>query len=86
MPVVDVFAKQGKVRRVASTSSVDDVFAETRRVIEPVVKEHLLKLNQTLLDSISSGDAAAYAELCSESMTAFEGESHYNLISVRPFV
>jgi len=80
MPVVDVFAKEGKVRHVASTGPVEEVFEETQRVVEPVVKAHVLDLNQRLLDAISAGDADTYAELCAPNLTAFEAETKGHLI------
>lgn len=42
--------------------------------------EELLKLNQRLLDSIASGDWNIYQELCDASLTAFETESHGQLV------
>lgn len=56
------------------------VFADTRLVVEPVVKEHILDLNQRLLDAISRGDTEAYAELCAPDLTAFEGETKGHLV------
>jgi ketosteroid isomerase-like protein len=40
----------------------------------------LLALNQRLLECIAAGDWAAYQELCDQSLTAVEPESHGQLI------
>jgi len=40
----------------------------------------LLNLNQSLLDSIVSGDWQAYVELCDESLTCFEPEARGHLV------
>lgn len=42
--------------------------------------DELLSLNQRLLDSIASGDWAAYAELCDPGLTAFEPEACGQLV------
>lgn len=42
--------------------------------------EELLKLNQRLLESIATGDWAAYQEMCDPSLTAFEPEALGQLV------
>jgi UMP-CMP kinase len=85
MPVVEDFDKHGKVRRVSSSPPVDIVFEDTRRVIEPIVKEELLAYNQALLNAIEAGDWALYSTLCPPSMTAFEAESRGALVEGTEF-
>lgn len=43
-------------------------------------RRELLDLTQRLLDSIAAGDYATYAELCDESLTAFEPEALGQLV------
>jgi calcium/calmodulin-dependent protein kinase (CaM kinase) II len=43
-------------------------------------ERELLALTQKLLDSISAGDWATYAELCDPSLTAFEPEAPGQLV------
>lgn len=45
----------------------------------------ILRLNQRLLASIVASDWATYAELCDESLTAFEPEGRGQLIEGLPF-
>ena len=44
-------------------------------------EDELLALTLRLLDSIVQGDWAAYSELCDESLTAIEPESHGQLVT-----
>jgi ketosteroid isomerase-like protein len=44
------------------------------------VEQELLKLNQTLLDSIARSDWAVYEGLCDSSLTAFEPEAQGQLV------
>lgn len=45
----------------------------------------LLKLSRQLLDSIDSGNWAAYVELCDPSITCFEPEANGHLVEGMPF-
>src|SRR5437763_15705789 len=49
------------------------------------VTAELLALNQRLLDSIARADWATYEELCDPSLSAFEPESHGQLVEGLPF-
>ncbi len=42
--------------------------------------DHLLKLNQELLDAIAMGDWSTYERLCDASLTAFEPEARGQLV------
>lgn len=44
------------------------------------LEQELLELNQRLLNCISAGDWETYAELCDESLSAFEPEAHGHLV------
>ena len=43
-------------------------------------RDAILNLNRSLLDSIVSGDWAAYAELCDPTLTCFEPEARGHLV------
>lgn len=47
--------------------------------------QNLLKLNQTLLDSVVHGDWDTYASLCSAELTCFEAETNGVLAEGLPF-
>jgi calcium/calmodulin-dependent protein kinase (CaM kinase) II len=49
------------------------------------VTRELLELNQRLLDSIARADWTTYEELCDPSLSAFEPESHGQLVEGLPF-
>jgi Calcium/calmodulin dependent protein kinase II association domain len=49
------------------------------------VTQELLRLNQRLLDSIARADWTTYEELCDPSLSAFEPESHGQLVEGMPF-
>jgi calcium/calmodulin-dependent protein kinase (CaM kinase) II len=49
------------------------------------VTQELLQLNQRLLDSIAGADWKTYEELCDPALTAFEPESHGQLVAGLPF-
>jgi calcium/calmodulin-dependent protein kinase (CaM kinase) II len=49
------------------------------------VTRELLELNQRLLDSIARADWKTYEELCDPSLSAFEPESHGQLVEGMPF-
>lgn len=75
MPVVEHYAKQGKVRRICSSAPIEEVFEDTKRVIAPIVEEDVLDANKRLLASIGSGDLDTYRALTSDDMTCFENET-----------
>src|SRR4051812_37330153 len=55
----------------------------TLRRDEPMsdaLTEHLLRLNQQLLESIAAGDWATYQQLCDPGLTAFEPEAVGQLV------
>ena len=58
---------------------------EEVKIVPDTTTDELLALNQRLLDSILHGDWATYAELCDESLTAFEPESLGQLVEGLPF-
>jgi len=49
------------------------------------IEAELLTLSQKLLTSIDSGDWAAYASLCDDSITCFEPEALGHLVAGLPF-
>lgn len=50
-----------------------------------MTRDHLLKLTQQLLDSITQGDYATYQALCDPQLTCFEPEAGSSLIQGLPF-
>ncbi len=63
MPVVEHYAHRGQVRIVDSSAPVDDVFAATEEVIEPLVSQEVAGLNNRLLLAVARGDAPVIARL-----------------------
>lgn len=61
---------------MTANSPVDQLKSAATEVVEA---------NRKLLAVIDAGDWAAYAELCDESITCFEGEAPGQLISGLPF-
>ncbi len=52
----------------------------TTRTNNPYTQQLLVELTRRLLTSIVQGDWATYAELCDESLTAFEPEARGHLV------
>lgn len=52
MPIVNHYARLGKVRMVSGAPPADEVFCATKTVIDPVVKTEVLETNQKLLNAI----------------------------------
>ncbi|KAF0690366.1 Aste57867_18201 [Aphanomyces stellatus] len=75
MPIIEHFATQNKVFRLSAIPPPDEVFQETEKVIEPIVKQHLVDITQSLLDSVFQSDWATYQDLCDESISAIEPQS-----------
>lgn len=75
VPVLDHFAKQGKVTRIFGGDPVDTVFARTSSAVEPVITNEVLSYNRLLLDAISFGDWSAYESLTDPEVTCFEPEA-----------
>ncbi|ETV95239.1 hypothetical protein H310_11146, partial [Aphanomyces invadans] len=46
MPIIEHFALKNQVFRISSIPSPDEVFAETSKVIEPIVKQHLVDITK----------------------------------------
>lgn len=75
VPVLEYYAKQGKVSKIYGGNPVDQVFAETRSAVEPTIRAEVLSYNALLLDAISAGDWTAYTKLVSPGVTCFEPEA-----------
>jgi Calcium/calmodulin dependent protein kinase II association domain len=52
---------------------------------DPSIRAELLELNQRLLESIASGNWAAYQELCHPELTCFEPEARGQLVAGMAF-
>lgn len=50
-----------------------------------IQQEEIIKITETLIDSISRGDFAAYEKFCDPNMTAFEPESLGHLVTGMSF-
>lgn len=85
MPVIDHYAKQGKVYKVIANASVDTVFAATKKLLNPLVAAEVLAANETLLKAIDAGDWETYAKHSDAEMTAIEAESNYEVVTGLPF-
>jgi hypothetical protein len=64
---------QGKVFKVNSDQPVDAVFAQTQRLLEPLIAAEVARYQQLLLDAVHAGDWALYCKLSDEGLTALEG-------------
>ena len=73
MPVIDFFAAQGKVFKVVADKPVAAVYADTQKLVEPLIGKEVLAHNQAVLDSVHAGNWETYATLCAADMTAIEG-------------
>jgi len=80
LPVIDYYAAQGKVFRVAADAPVADVAAATRAAVEPLLAREVARYHQLLLDAVHAGDWAMYARLSAPDLTAIEAESHGQLV------
>jgi UMP-CMP kinase len=85
MPVVEHYAKQGRVYRVMGVGPVDEVFAVTRRVVDPIVHREVLAHTQLLLDSVHALDWATYERLTAPDVTSIEGETNGEIVAGLPF-
>ena len=47
--------------------------------------QEILSVNQAMLESVVSGDWAAYAKHCSKDVSCFEGETNGHLVEGLPF-
>ena len=47
--------------------------------------QEILNINQAMLESVVSGDWAAYAKHCSQDVSCFEGETNGHLVEGLPF-
>jgi UMP-CMP kinase len=80
MPVIQLYEKEGKVFHVVADTSVDAVFAQTQRILEPLLRREVLQANQRLLDAVHAGDWQAYADLSQGDMTCIEAESNGQMV------
>jgi UMP-CMP kinase len=85
MPVVTVFEKQGKVRRIAAEAAPEYIFEASKLVVGPMVEAQVLSCNKELLSAIAAGDYAAYTELCAEDISCFESEAVGHRVDGLPF-
>lgn len=85
MPVIKKFEGEGKVFHVIADSTVDRVFASTRRVLEPVVKQEVIDTTKHLLDAIHAGDWNTYAAMCAPAITCVEPESNEEVVKGHGF-
>lgn len=80
VPIIQHYAALGKTFRVDSDQSVDAVFAQTQRLLEPVIAAEVALYTQTLLDAIHAGDFELYEQLTDPGLTAIEAESNGELV------
>ncbi|RYE82514.1 MAG: hypothetical protein EOO65_05395 [Methanosarcinales archaeon] len=72
LPVVQYYAKQGKVMSINANQSVEAVTADVVRALAPLLKEEVVDANQRLLDAIHTGDWATYNSMSDADLTAIE--------------
>lgn len=75
MPVVNWYARQGKVRVIDASPDKDTVFQKTQKVMLPVIVDELLLVTQRLLDAVVQGDFDTYKALCVHDLSAIEDET-----------
>ena len=80
LPVIEHYAAQGKVFRVAADAPVAEVAAATRAAVEPLLAREVARYHQLLLDAVHAGDWPMYARLSAPDLTAIEAESHGQLV------
>ncbi|CAK4685845.1 hypothetical protein LEN26_001142 [Aphanomyces euteiches] len=80
MPIIEHFAAKDQVFRISAIPPPDVVFEETSKVIEPIVKQHLVDTTQRLLDAVFESDWATYQDLCDVSISAIEPQSMGHVI------
>jgi hypothetical protein len=81
MPVVEHFAGQNKLVRVAGQGSIDSVYAHITQAVEPLFRAELLRLNRALLQALAARDWARYSALCDDSMTYVGPDTRQHLIT-----
>ena len=80
-PVIDYYDHRGKTIRVNTGADREQVYAQVKRAIDPIIAQEALKANERLLASIAAGDYGGYASLCDEDITCFDiSETKGNLV------
>lgn len=85
LPVVEHYAAQGKVMRVAADAPVEAVAAAARAAVEPLIAAEVAQYHQLLIDAVHAGDWTTYARLSAPDMTAIEAESNGQLVKGTDF-
>lgn len=85
MPVVQYYESLGKVSRVIANKSPEAVYADTKKLFDPYLKESALKATTKLLASIDASDWDTYRGLLDSGLTAFEPEAKGHLVEGIPF-
>jgi UMP-CMP kinase len=80
MPIVEHFASQNKLMRVAGDQPVEAVFHDLKRHVTPFIENEILHLTGVLLDAIAAKDWDTYATMVDPSLTCFEKEARGNLV------
>ncbi len=80
-PVIDYYDHRGKTIRVNTGADRDQVYAQVKRAVDPLVEQEALQANKRLLALIAAGDYEGYASLCDEAITCFDiSETQGNLV------
>jgi UMP-CMP kinase len=80
-PVIDFYDHRGKTIRVNTGADRDQVYAQVKRAVDPLVEQEALQANERLLALIAAGDYDGYASLCAEDITCFDiSETQGNLV------
>jgi UMP-CMP kinase len=80
MPIVDHFAGQNMLLRVAGDQPVDAVFRDMKGAVQPFIEREIVHLTGMLLDAVAGNDWESYARLVDPSVTCFEDETRGSLV------
>ena len=82
MPVVAYYESKNKLLRISGHQPVEQVFAEMKAAVVPLIEKEILLLTKTILKTIADKDWEAYSDMCDPSLTAFEDGSKVCLESM----
>ena len=85
MPIVNRYAREGKVRIIDAAPSQEEVYQMTKEAVEPMVRDEVVELTQRLIDAVTAGDYETYTALSAHDMTAIEEESRGLTVVGRDF-
>ena len=80
MPIVDHFATQNMLLRVAGDQPVDAVFRDMKHAVQPFIEREIIQVTGALLDAVAGNDWDAYTSLVDPSLTCFEDETRGHLV------